>query len=103
MYKIQSRTINYLVQFHTNNGETRYGSVKCYVKAKGDLHCINNVFEVLHVNMFFHEETLVPVRHILPVKEAQETILVKFSNVCCKVLKVDNCICLRPNKYEKHL
>ena len=60
-------------------------------------------FKIDHIKMFVHTESQFVIRHIIPIVESENVILVPLENIVCKVIRVGNYVCLRPNNVEVNL
>ena len=60
-------------------------------------------FQVNHLKCFQHKDTRLVLKHILPVEKTEDVHLVEINKLLFKVIKVEDYICLRPNKHEVNL
>jgi len=65
-------------------------------------------FLIEHVNIIYHRDTMMKVKHILPVKEVYDEhklIIVNSNDVnfMYKIVKIEHFICKRPNVLTKIL
>ncbi|KAK3919934.1 Pyrimidine monooxygenase RutA [Frankliniella fusca] len=81
----------------------RYGEIK-YFCSSDDRHlAIVERLDLDHCNTFLHEDSGVVIKHIIPIKLSTVTEIIQLDQILCKVIRVKNFICLRPNTYEYNL
>jgi len=104
-YDSNVKRSNSFIQFQKPDKSIQYGEILHFIK---DLSCeqflaIVTLFKIQQTSLFFLEESLCTVPHLLPVEYAETMILVPVSDILTKVIKAGNYLCLRPNKYEVNL
>ena len=82
-----------------------YGEILHFVKdvQTGQVTCLINLFKIKHTDMFFLEESLYRVRHLLPVEASENLVLLPVSCLVTKLIKAGHYLCIRPNSYEVNL
>ena len=103
-YKRQVKRNNFTVCY-TDSGSNKYGEIVCLFEddASTVKMAFIRCFLIDHLRTFFHSETRFVVKHLIPVTESEELVLVPISNIQHKVIRAGNFVCLRPNKYEVNL
>ncbi|XP_036140791.1 uncharacterized protein LOC118644940 [Monomorium pharaonis] len=98
-----TKTNSYTVQVIINDNQTLYGSIRFFFEIENNLYFILQYFTVEHTKMFVHFETNTIVKHIVPVKEENQFILLKVNDLIriCHVIRVGSYICKRPNTMKK--
>ncbi|KAK3907759.1 ATP synthase subunit alpha, chloroplastic [Frankliniella fusca] len=100
LYDSRRKKANSFVQFNVN----QFGEILHFVKVhSGDILCLISVFKTKHIDIFYLEDSLYQLRHILPVEYSNTLALVPVSSIVTKVIKAGNYLCLRPNHYEVNL
>ncbi|KAK3926431.1 hypothetical protein KUF71_014648 [Frankliniella fusca] len=104
-YDKNVRRANSFVQFKSINGEIAFGEILHFIKDlfSQEIFALINLFKIDHINLFFLEESLYKVKHLLPVVDSGKIIIVPVSNLITKLIKATQYICLRPNPYEVNL
>ncbi|KAK3923182.1 Serine/threonine-protein kinase TEL1 [Frankliniella fusca] len=81
----------------------KYGEILHFVETLGEVFCLIAVFKIRHNNIFFLEDSLYQLRHLLPVTYSNDLTVIPVSSIITKVIKAGNYLCLRPNHYEVNL
>ncbi|RLU24835.1 hypothetical protein DMN91_002925 [Ooceraea biroi] len=102
IYKV-TRTNSHTVQVILNDNSILYGSIRFFFEVENDLYFILQYFTVEHTKMFINFETNTIVKHIIPIKEENQFILLKTKDLIaiCHVIRVGSYICKRPNTMKK--
>lgn len=109
IYLRQKRRNNYTVCFGREAGEKEYGEILSFVcsgnpvEEESKKFAFVKCFKIDHLKMFVHTESKFVIRHIIPIVESENVILVPLENIVCKVIRVGNYVCLRPNNVEVNL
>jgi hypothetical protein len=104
VYNRQKKRNNYTVCF-TYSGTKSYGDILCFCESSdGQTKMVFvNTFQVEHMRTFIHPATNIVAKHIIPIKETDNVILLPVYSILFKVIRVSNFICIRPNTYEVNL
>ncbi|KAK3918139.1 Trigger factor [Frankliniella fusca] len=104
-YDKNVRRANSFVYFEDSNNQVRYGEILYFVKdlSSQDMFTLLNLFKIKHTKLFFLEESLYKVRHLLPVDDSGEIIVMPVSCLRAKMTKAGQYLCLRPNPYEVNM
>lgn len=102
------KTNSYTVNVNLKDKSNIYGSIRCFFEFKNNVYFILRHFLIEHVNIIYHRDTMMKVKHILPVKEVHDRhkfIIINSNDVnfIYKVVKIENFICKRPNVLTKVL
>lgn len=102
MYKT-TRTNSYTVQVTCNDNSIVYSSIRFFFEVENDLYFMVRCFSIEHTKMFFHVESNMIIKHILPIKEENIFILLKAKDLIaiCHIIRVGNYICKCPNTMKK--
>ena len=106
-YRRQKRRSNFSIcYFNSTTNQREYGDIKCFVQCAHDPNlkmAYVKRFAVHHLKVISHIGTNVILDHVIPMRETDMYLLVGLSEIISKVIKVKNCVCLRPNKHEVNL
>jgi len=102
------KTNSYTVNINLQNKSNIYGSIRCFFEFNENMYFILRQFLIEHVNIIYHCDTMMKVKHILPVKEVYDEhklIIVNSNDVnfMYKIVKIEHFICKRPNVLTKVL
>ncbi|KAK3929712.1 Lysine-rich arabinogalactan protein 18 [Frankliniella fusca] len=104
IYDNNRKRANSFVLFTGENGKQKYGQVIIFVKSgQSLLLCLVRVYKILQKNLLFHKDTRYVIRHLLPVQETDDLIMIPVENLMRKVLKVGMYVGFRPNTYELNM
>ncbi|XP_067207385.1 uncharacterized protein [Linepithema humile] len=102
--KIKSNS--YTVYINFQDKSNIYGSIRFFFKSKGVVYFILRQFFVKHVNIIYNQDTMMKVKHVIPVEENRHQFVIINSNdinFMHKVVKIENFICKQPNFLSKVL
>ena len=108
-YDEDKKRSNSYVQFITESDPGKnyeYGQILHFVEDccnRSVVHCLVDIFEVVHTKLFFHLHTRKKISHLLPVTSSNKVALVPLHSIMTKVMKAGIYLCLRPNSYEVNL
>jgi len=102
------KTNSYTVNINLQNKSNIYGSIRCFFEFNGNVYFILRQFLIEHVNIIYHRDTMMKVKHILLMKEVYDEhklIIVNSNDVnfTYKIVKIEHFICKRPNVLIKVL
>lgn len=78
-----------------------YGSIRFFFESNDETYFIIQRVTVDRDKMFVHKESGITVKHILPIRESNEFILIKAENIeSLEILvRVENYACHQPNSF----
>ncbi|KAK3919799.1 B-cell linker protein [Frankliniella fusca] len=97
----ETKRINFCVGFKEGE-KVKYAEVLYYIAFDETELAVVRCLKVDQLKLFIHEPTRSVLQHILPVMSSDTLQLISVNSLF-KVLKVDSCIALMPNTYEKSL
>lgn len=103
IYSRQKKRNNYTICFKDSAGEKAYGEVQCFCQFENKKVAIVRHFRVDHQRVFRHNATNVVITHIIPITLTDKVDFINLENINCKVIRVGDFVCLRPNKFEVNL
>jgi hypothetical protein len=105
LYRRQKKRNNFTICFHSSlSNQKAYGAIKYFCESADSKQvALVERFDVHHLNTFCHEDTGIIMQHIIPIVPTKEIEVIDLSAIVCKVIRVSNYICLRPNKHEYNL
>lgn len=97
IYKV-TKTNSHTVQIYLGESLIN-GSIKYIFEFRENLYFIVNQFSIDHTNFFYHMKTKSIIEHVIPIKENNDTVLIKYSDVkkVTQLIRVENCVCKKPN------
>ena len=104
-YDVNKKRANSFVQFCRKPDFYEYGEILYFVRDLKTKHCfcLISLFTIKHVDLFFLNDSLYQLRHLLPVEDSGNLITVSVHCLITKVIKAGKYLCLRPNSYEVNL
>ncbi|KAK3910743.1 Putative formin-like protein 15b [Frankliniella fusca] len=88
----------------SSSGSKEYGQIKYFCQAHDNKQvALVKKYAIDHCNSFFHEDSGVVINHIIPVLATEVTEVINLDAILFKVIRVENYVCLRPNKIEYNL
>lgn len=103
IYTRQKKRNNYTVCYQLDEQKV-YGEIKLFFESPGNVKmAMLESFKVNHLRGFQQSDLGFVIKHIIPIEKTDVVHLIEISKILFKVIRVDNFICLRPNKFEVNL
>lgn len=103
LYDETKKRSNSYVQFLKSSKEVGYAQIMFFVKSDDKVFVLLRIFDVEHIRIFIHRESLLKVSHLVPCKESKHFLVVPAKQICSKVVRVGGYFALRPNTIERNL
>lgn len=97
-----TKTNSHTVQINLNES-IMYGSIKFFIQVQEDLYIIIRHFTVEHTKIFYHTTTKKNIEHVVPIKNSDNLLLIKYDNIklIMQLVRVGNYLCKTPNTIKK--
>lgn len=104
IYTRQKKRNNFTICYTNSLGQRCYGEVKLFcVCSNSKKMALITCFNVEHQRVFRHIETDSVITHIVPISHTDRIDMINVENIVCKVIRVEDYVCFRPNKFEVNL
>ncbi|KAE8741282.1 hypothetical protein FOCC_FOCC013204 [Frankliniella occidentalis] len=77
-----------------------YGMIKYFCEVSDSRVALVQKFDVEHLRSFTLHGTGLVVNHIIPIVISNQINIIQLTDIRCKVIRVGDYLCLRPNTYE---
>ncbi|KAK3920652.1 Ankyrin repeat domain-containing protein 17 [Frankliniella fusca] len=104
IYQRQKKRNNFTVCYVNSYDERVFGEIKLFLESPGNVKmALIESFKVNHLRSFHHTDSGMVIKHIIPIEKTDDIHLVEISKLLFKVIRINDFVCLRPNKYEVNL
>jgi len=105
LYDFNKTRCNSVVLYEEpTNKQNKYGEIITFIQSDtGSVYCLLKDFKVIHLNLFFEENSRLLVRNLVPIEITENYSVVPFRCIVTKVLKIGMYLGLRPNSVEVNL
>lgn len=97
------KTNSYTIEIRNFDNSCVYGMIKIFFEKENELYFIIERFKVENNRIMIHSKMQVTVKHILPIIESGESLLIKLRDVksIFQLVRVGNYVCKRPDKSKR--
>lgn len=103
IYTRQKKRNNFTVCYLNSSNEKVYGQIKLFLKYDNVNMALVEPFTVNHCRSFQHTDSGLVIKHLIPIEKTTDIHLVEIGRLLFKVLRVEDFICIRPNRFEVNL